>query len=116
MRRNGRSSAHPPALLHQVTPNQTTGALNGRGWGVRTHQWAVAPAPVESQVKVPPVVKSRDKHGSAPDVLKKKKPRSLLPISTSMDHRPKEELLQDCVTLASVTHGNGEALNTLVGC
>lgn len=67
-------------------------------------------------MKVPPVVKSRDKHGSAPDVLKKKKPRSLLPVSTSMDHRPKEELLQDCVALASVTHGNGEDLNTLVGC
>lgn len=79
------------------------------GW-VRTHRWAVVPAPVEAQVKVPPVVKSRDKHGSAPDVLKKKKPRSLLPVSTSMDHRPKEELLQDCVTLASVTHGNGEGL------
>uniref|UniRef100_A0A8C6T8T1 Gem (nuclear organelle) associated protein 5 n=1 Tax=Neogobius melanostomus TaxID=47308 RepID=A0A8C6T8T1_9GOBI len=39
--------------------------------------------------------------------LKKKKPRSMLPLSTSMDHRPKDELLQDCVTLASVTH-NGE--------
>lgn len=43
-----------------------------------------------------------------PDLLKKKKPRSMLPLSNSMDHRPKEELLQDCVTLASITHGNGE--------
>lgn len=84
-------------------------AWSRRG-GVRTHRWAVVPAPVESQVKVPPVAKSRDKHGSAPDVLKKKKPRSLLPVSTSMDHRPREELLQDCVALASVTHGNGEGL------
>uniref|UniRef100_A0A3Q4H9G2 Gem (nuclear organelle) associated protein 5 n=1 Tax=Neolamprologus brichardi TaxID=32507 RepID=A0A3Q4H9G2_NEOBR len=33
--------------------------------------------------------------------LKKKKPRSMLPLSTSMDHRPKDELLQDCITLAS---------------
>jgi len=40
---------------------------------------------------------------------KKKKPRSMLPISTAMDHRPKEELLQDCITLASVRHGSGEA-------
>uniref|UniRef100_A0A3B4BNB8 Uncharacterized protein n=1 Tax=Periophthalmus magnuspinnatus TaxID=409849 RepID=A0A3B4BNB8_9GOBI len=36
--------------------------------------------------------------------MKKKKPRSILPLSTSMDHRPKDELLQDCTTLASVTH------------
>lgn len=36
--------------------------------------------------------------------VKKKKPRSMLPLSTSMDHRPKDELLQDCVTLASVRH------------
>uniref|UniRef100_A0A8C9WXC8 Gem nuclear organelle associated protein 5 n=1 Tax=Sander lucioperca TaxID=283035 RepID=A0A8C9WXC8_SANLU len=40
-------------------------------------------------------------------LLKKKKPRSMLPISTSMDHRPKEDLLQDCITLASVKHSAG---------
>uniref|UniRef100_A0A8C1RTW9 Anaphase-promoting complex subunit 4 WD40 domain-containing protein n=1 Tax=Cyprinus carpio TaxID=7962 RepID=A0A8C1RTW9_CYPCA len=33
--------------------------------------------------------------------LKKRKPRSILPLSTSMDHRPKEELQQDCLTLAA---------------
>lgn len=79
------------------------------------------------------MVKSREKHGRAPtfhlesswdllslhvllfvcllsaqDLLKKKKPRSLLPVSTSMDHRPKEDMLQDCITLASVTHGKGD--------
>uniref|UniRef100_A0A8C2ZHS8 Gem nuclear organelle associated protein 5 n=1 Tax=Cyclopterus lumpus TaxID=8103 RepID=A0A8C2ZHS8_CYCLU len=42
------------------------------------------------------------------NLLKKKKPRSMLPISTSMDHRPKEDLLQDCVTLASVRHDTGK--------
>uniref|UniRef100_A0A8B9H774 Gem (nuclear organelle) associated protein 5 n=1 Tax=Astyanax mexicanus TaxID=7994 RepID=A0A8B9H774_ASTMX len=36
--------------------------------------------------------------------LKKRKPRSMLPLSTSMDHRPKEELQQDCLTLAAVRH------------
>uniref|UniRef100_A0A671TZD5 Gem nuclear organelle associated protein 5 n=1 Tax=Sparus aurata TaxID=8175 RepID=A0A671TZD5_SPAAU len=41
-------------------------------------------------------------------LLKKKKPRSMLPISTSMDHQPKEDLLQDCITLASVKHSKGE--------
>ncbi len=43
------------------------------------------------------------------NLLKKKKPRSMLPVSTSMDHRPKEDLLQDCITLASVKHSNGES-------
>ncbi|XP_051902291.1 gem-associated protein 5 [Hippocampus zosterae] len=48
---------------------------------------------------------------------KKKKFRSILPLSTSMDHRPKEDLLQDCLTLASMTHdttppaGQGEHLH-----
>uniref|UniRef100_A0AAX7TIK5 Anaphase-promoting complex subunit 4 WD40 domain-containing protein n=1 Tax=Astatotilapia calliptera TaxID=8154 RepID=A0AAX7TIK5_ASTCA len=37
-----------------------------------------------------------------------KKPRSMLPLSTSMDHRPKDELLQDCITLASVRHDNSQ--------
>lgn len=46
---------------------------------------------------------------ASPDLLKKKKPRSMLPISTSMDHRPKEDLLQDCITLASVKHSKGES-------
>lgn len=41
-------------------------------------------------------------------LLKKKKARSMLPLSTSMDHRPKEDLLQDCVTLATIKHADGE--------
>ncbi|XP_028277545.1 gem-associated protein 5 [Parambassis ranga] len=57
-------------------------------------------ATLETQRKAAAAAKPKDK----PDLLKKKKPRSMLPISTSMDHRPKEELLQDCITLASVTH------------
>lgn len=89
-------------------------------------------------------VKTRDKHGTAPtfylhrqelcfspvllfvcsgaaaDLLKKKKPRSLLPVSTSMDHRPKEDMLQDCIILASITHSKGDGnvcrnTNPLVG-
>ncbi|CAK6979066.1 gem-associated protein 5 [Scomber scombrus] len=53
-------------------------------------------------------VKSKDKA----DLLKRKKPRSMLPVSTSMDHRPKDELLQDCITLASVKHSEA----TPAGC
>nr|XP_055035925.1 gem-associated protein 5 [Misgurnus anguillicaudatus] len=41
--------------------------------------------------------------------LKKRKPRSILPLSTTMDHRPKEELQQDCLTLATVKHSHGQA-------
>ncbi|KAJ3589510.1 hypothetical protein NHX12_010355 [Muraenolepis orangiensis] len=37
-------------------------------------------------------------------VMKRRKPRSILPLSTTMDHRSKEDLLEDCVTLATVTH------------
>uniref|UniRef100_A0AAQ5X517 Anaphase-promoting complex subunit 4 WD40 domain-containing protein n=1 Tax=Amphiprion ocellaris TaxID=80972 RepID=A0AAQ5X517_AMPOC len=48
------------------------------------------------------------------NLLKKKKPRSMLPLSTSMDHRPKEELLQDCITLASVRHSDGETHFTVL--
>uniref|UniRef100_A0AAY4EDR0 Anaphase-promoting complex subunit 4 WD40 domain-containing protein n=1 Tax=Denticeps clupeoides TaxID=299321 RepID=A0AAY4EDR0_9TELE len=40
-------------------------------------------------------------------IMKKRKPRSILPLSTSMDHRPREELQQDCVMLASVKHNSG---------
>lgn len=47
------------------------------------------------------------------NLLKKKKPRSMLPISTSMDHRPKEDLLQDCINLASVKHSKGETEATV---
>uniref|UniRef100_A0A3Q3WYD6 Uncharacterized protein n=1 Tax=Mola mola TaxID=94237 RepID=A0A3Q3WYD6_MOLML len=44
---------------------------------------------------------------SLQNLLKKKKPRSMMPTSTSMDHRPKEDLLQDCITLASIKHSKG---------
>ncbi|KAJ8348614.1 hypothetical protein SKAU_G00272030 [Synaphobranchus kaupii] len=38
---------------------------------------------------------------------KKRKARSILPLSTSMDHRSKEDLQQDCVTLAGVRYSEG---------
>ncbi|XP_077402822.1 gem-associated protein 5 isoform X2 [Vanacampus margaritifer] len=47
-------------------------------------------------------IKSNDKQEWT--AVKKKKARSILPLSTSMDHRAKEDLLQDCLTLASITH------------
>lgn len=38
----------------------------------------------------------------------------MLPLSTSMDHRPKDELLQDCITLASVRHDNSKTTMLLI--
>ncbi|XP_044225520.1 gem-associated protein 5 [Thunnus albacares] len=70
-------------------------------------------AAFETQRKSSTAAKSRDK----PDLnlLKRKKPRSMLPISTSMDHRPKEELLQDCITLASVKHSDSPPAGCVPG-
>uniref|UniRef100_A0A8C9FAE2 Gem nuclear organelle associated protein 5 n=1 Tax=Pavo cristatus TaxID=9049 RepID=A0A8C9FAE2_PAVCR len=52
--------------------------------------------------KATPVKKDPPKEKPAPDAsLKKRKPRSLLPFSTSMDHRSKDELHQDCLRLAT---------------
>uniref|UniRef100_A0A8C3LTH7 Gem nuclear organelle associated protein 5 n=1 Tax=Chrysolophus pictus TaxID=9089 RepID=A0A8C3LTH7_CHRPC len=51
--------------------------------------------------KATPLKKDPPKEKPAPDTsLKKRKPRSLLPFSTSMDHRSKDELHQDCLRLA----------------
>ncbi|TRY96147.1 hypothetical protein DNTS_028341 [Danionella cerebrum] len=47
--------------------------------------------------------------------LKKRKPRSILPLSSSMDHRSKEELQQDCLTLASVRHAHEQNESGLPG-
>ncbi|XP_051023368.1 gem-associated protein 5 isoform X2 [Acomys russatus] len=41
-------------------------------------------------------------------LLKKRKARSMLPLSTSLDHRSKEELHRDCLLLATATHAKGE--------
>ncbi|XP_066572558.1 gem-associated protein 5 isoform X1 [Amia ocellicauda] len=50
------------------------------------------------------VVKEERKREKQEIPVKKRKPRSLLPLSTTMDHRPKEELQQDCLTLAAIRH------------
>ncbi|XP_074466018.1 gem-associated protein 5 isoform X2 [Sebastes fasciatus] len=71
------------------------------------------PATFETQRKFFTAVKSKDK----PDLslLKKKKPRSMLPLSTSMDHRPKDDLLQDCITLASIKHSSAPPAGCVPG-
>ncbi|NXX93521.1 GEMI5 protein, partial [Centropus bengalensis] len=52
--------------------------------------------------KAAPVRRDPPKEKPIPDaVLKKRKPRSILPMSTFMDHRSKDELHQDCLRLAA---------------
>ncbi|KAI6076913.1 hypothetical protein LUU34_00454600 [Aix galericulata] len=52
--------------------------------------------------KATPVKKDPPKEKPIFDAsLKKKKPRSILPFTTSMDHRSKDELHQDCLRLAA---------------
>ncbi|NXO95753.1 GEMI5 protein, partial [Certhia brachydactyla] len=59
------------------------------------------PKPFVTQ-KAAPVKKDPPKEKPTPDAsLKKRKPRSILPFSTIMDHRSKEELHQDCLRLAA---------------
>uniref|UniRef100_A0A671FGP8 Gem-associated protein 5 n=1 Tax=Rhinolophus ferrumequinum TaxID=59479 RepID=A0A671FGP8_RHIFE len=41
-------------------------------------------------------------------LLKKRKARSILPLITSLDHRSKEELHQDCLVLATAKHSKAE--------
>ncbi|KAK3524646.1 hypothetical protein QTP70_033871 [Hemibagrus guttatus] len=52
--------------------------------------------------------KDEKKKDKSDQCMKKRKPRSILPLSTSMDHRSKEELQQDCITLAAIKHAQGE--------
>ncbi|NWI84125.1 GEMI5 protein, partial [Dryoscopus gambensis] len=59
------------------------------------------PKPFVTQ-KAAPVKKDPPKEKPTPDAsLKKKKPRSILPFSSLMDHRSKDELHQDCLRLAA---------------
>uniref|UniRef100_A0A8C3V361 Gem-associated protein 5 n=1 Tax=Catharus ustulatus TaxID=91951 RepID=A0A8C3V361_CATUS len=59
------------------------------------------PKPSVTQ-KAAPVKKESPKERPTPDAsLKKRKPRSILPFSTLMDHRSKEEMHQDCLRLAA---------------
>ncbi|NWH88142.1 GEMI5 protein, partial [Aegithalos caudatus] len=71
------------------------------------------PKPFVTQ-KAAPVKKDPPKDKPTPDAsLKKRKPRSILPFSTLMDHRSKEELHQDCLRLATClkTKDNNEGVS-----
>ncbi|NXP51027.1 GEMI5 protein, partial [Heliornis fulica] len=58
--------------------------------------------------KAPPVQRDLPKEKPTLDAsLKKRKPRSILPFSTFMDHRSKDELHQDCLRLAACLKAKG---------
>ncbi|CAN9501079.1 unnamed protein product [Ophioblennius macclurei] len=57
--------------------------------------------------------RTKDKPDSA--LLKKKKPRSMFPLGTSMDHMTKETQLQDCVTLASLQNSRAPPAGCVPG-
>ncbi|XP_054834207.1 gem-associated protein 5 isoform X3 [Eublepharis macularius] len=57
--------------------------------------------------RTPPVRKDHIKPGSDSS-MKRKKPRSILPLSISMDQRSKEELHQDCMRLATCLHSKAD--------
>ncbi|KAH1166698.1 hypothetical protein KIL84_015870 [Mauremys mutica] len=58
--------------------------------------------------KTTSVKKDHPKEKPVPDAsVKKRKPRSILPISTSMDQRSKDELHQDCLMLATCLRSKG---------
>uniref|UniRef100_A0A8B9SD63 Gem nuclear organelle associated protein 5 n=1 Tax=Apteryx owenii TaxID=8824 RepID=A0A8B9SD63_APTOW len=66
-------------------------------------------------LKATPVKKDQPKEKTGPDSsLKKRKPRSILPFTTSMDHRSKDELHQDCLRLATClkSKGHNEGLSS----
>ncbi|KAM6984625.1 gem-associated protein 5 [Aplochiton taeniatus] len=74
-------------------------------------------APMErNQNRDKPSVK-KDVKRDKPDLLsvKRRKPRSLLPLSTSMDHRPREDQQRDCLTLAQVTSQKGPPAGCVPG-
>ncbi|XP_048344202.1 gem-associated protein 5 [Sphaerodactylus townsendi] len=57
--------------------------------------------------RTPPLRKDHIKPGSESS-MKRKKPRSILPLSSSMDQRSKEELYQDCMKLAACLHSKDQ--------
>ncbi|KAM9846720.1 gem-associated protein 5 [Aulostomus maculatus] len=120
-RKNKKSPGAPPPETNGETIAEVEMAATGQELSdedeeddVSSTNSLVPPAAtVEAQRKPWTAARTKDK----PDLslLKKKKPRSMLPISTSMDHRPKDELLQDCITLASVMHGDAPPAGCVPG-
>ncbi|KAL2094789.1 hypothetical protein ACEWY4_009508 [Coilia grayii] len=79
-----------------------------RGSG-QTYTTALAPDRLQNGEKATAPVRKEEKKREKPEAsVRKKKQRSLLPLSTSMDHRPKDHLLRDCITLASYKHARDD--------
>lgn len=62
----GSSNSSAPAGNSRKASASVKQGCRWRARGPKTHWWTVVPVPVESQTKALAVVKSRDKHGTAP--------------------------------------------------
>ncbi|CAJ1063279.1 gem-associated protein 5 [Xyrichtys novacula] len=116
---SGAGGAAPPEMNGETTTGRTDQELCGDDEEdeIRSRSSPLPPPETfETQRKTSMTMKSKDKPVVPDSVLqKKKKPRSMLPVSTAMDHRPKEDLLQDCITLASVRHGDAPPAGCVPG-
>ncbi|XP_043925480.1 gem-associated protein 5 isoform X2 [Protopterus annectens] len=70
---------------------------------------AASSSKAKSHIKHLPAVRIEqsvdEKKREKPDLfLKKRKSRSILPLSTALDHKLKEEMMQDCLTLTKVCY------------
>uniref|UniRef100_A0A3Q1JWM0 Uncharacterized protein n=1 Tax=Anabas testudineus TaxID=64144 RepID=A0A3Q1JWM0_ANATE len=106
-KKNKKQSGPGGAASAEMNGQPAEGDQGGTGPGLSSEEDEDEVSSTNSSV---PPAGNRTEYHAVTDyttLLKKKKPRSMLPLSTSMDHRPKEELLQDCITLASVKHNKG---------
>uniref|UniRef100_H2ZXR0 Gem nuclear organelle associated protein 5 n=1 Tax=Latimeria chalumnae TaxID=7897 RepID=H2ZXR0_LATCH len=103
----GRETAKqdPNAGVH-VNGDEESPACAGEGASDQeeegNHNRVVPDKPKTLIKQVSHVKKEQSREEKAP--AKKRKPRSLLPVSTSLDHKSKEDLQQDCLTLATVLY------------
>ncbi|XP_018584145.2 gem-associated protein 5 isoform X2 [Scleropages formosus] len=83
------TSTFPPTVLLQQSNNQTE---------------RVVPEKLQNGIKSLSVSKKEIKEEKRQMGVKKRKARSIFQLSISMDHRSKEELQEDCLTLATLRH------------
>ncbi|KAM3869078.1 gem-associated protein 5 [Diretmus argenteus] len=102
----GPEGAPPPSV--EIPPR----SVNGEGEQVETSAPGEEPSGEEEGASTRSAVPPPELHFLS---VKKRKPRALLPLSTCMDHRSKEELLQDCITLATVRNSQAPPAGCIPG-
>ncbi|XP_067852096.1 gem-associated protein 5 [Heptranchias perlo] len=92
------------ASLEELRAQESTDSLNPPQTAVNQTPLVRKERPKEERKKERPEAQ-----------VKKKKGRSVLPLSTANDHRSKEELHSDCVNLANVLYSKGSDGQSLPG-